>query len=181
VVRVVPGPLPERARPAGRARPRLIAVPRSPYVIDYRGAFAFDLPPEALWSAIERSERFEGWWAWLRELRMEGAGLEDGAVLHGVVSPPVPYVMRIDVVLERCTWPTRIDAHVLGDLRGPAWLTFEPRDAGTRAEVGWTIEMMQRPMRAAARLAHPLLRWGHDRVVEATVSGFRAHLRADGA
>ena len=36
--------------------------------------------------------------------------------------------------------------------------------------------MMQRPMRLAARVAHPVLRWGHDRVVEMTVNGFRRHL-----
>jgi hypothetical protein len=32
--------------------------------------------------------------------------------------------------------------------------------------------MMQRPMRIAARVAHPILCWGHDRVVEATVQSF---------
>ena len=31
-------------------------------------------------------------------------------------------------------------------------------------------------MRVAARLASPLLRWGHDRVVEVTVVGFRRNL-----
>ena len=45
-----------------------------------------------------------------------------------------------------------------------------------RAHATWSIEMMQRPMRLAARIALPLLRWGHDRVVEATVDGFRGHL-----
>jgi len=28
-------------------------------------------------------------------------------------------------------------------------------------------------MRSVARFAHPLLRWGHDRVVDATVASFR--------
>ena len=28
----------------------------------------------------------------------------------------------------------------------------------------------------AALVGHPLLRWGHDRVVDATVAGFRRHL-----
>ena len=47
--------------------------------------------------------------------------------------------------------------------------------------MSWTIEMRQRPMRLAALVAHPLLRWGHDRVVDATVSSFRRHLPASGA
>jgi hypothetical protein len=51
-------------------------------------------------------------------------------------------------------------------------------DAGTRVTATWTIEMMQLPMRMAARVGHPRLRWGHDRVVEMTVHGFRRHLAA---
>ena len=69
----------------------------------------------------------------------------------------------------------RVDATVHGDLEGEARLVFTPSATGTIAEVSWTIEMMQRPMRLAARVAGPLLRWGHDRVVEATVAGFRRH------
>jgi hypothetical protein len=36
--------------------------------------------------------------------------------------------------------------------------------------------MMPRAMRVAARLGSPLLRWGHDRVVEMTVARFRSQL-----
>jgi carbon monoxide dehydrogenase subunit G len=154
-------------------------VARSPYLIEYRGRFAFDAPPEQVWRSIERTERFESWWAWLREFRLEGPRLEDGAVLHGLVSPPVPYQMRIRVVLDHCEAPRRIDATVHGDLEGRAGLRLQPVGEGTEAEVSWTIEMMQRPMRLAARLASPVLRWGHDRVVEATVMGYRRHLDRD--
>jgi hypothetical protein len=38
--------------------------------------------------------------------------------------------------------------------------------------------MMQTPMRITSRFAHPLLRWGHDRVVEITVRSFRRHLES---
>jgi carbon monoxide dehydrogenase subunit G len=155
-------------------------VARSPAVIDYRGRFAFDVPPEGVWSAIEHSERFETWWAWLREFHVEGPGLEAGSVLYGVVSPPVPYTMRIRVVLDRCIAPSRIDATVHGDLEGAACLVLERHGQGTVAEVEWSVEMRQRAMRLAARVAHPLMRWGHDRVVEATVNGFRRHLVASG-
>jgi carbon monoxide dehydrogenase subunit G len=151
-------------------------VARSPSVIDYRGQFAFDVSPEVIWASIEHGEQFEAWWPWLREFRLEGPGLEAGAVLEGMVSPPLPYTMRIRVVLERCTRPSRIDASVHGDLEGEARLVLEPVDGGTLAQVSWTIEMMQRTMRLAARVAYPLMRWGHDRVVEATVNGYRRHM-----
>jgi hypothetical protein len=40
--------------------------------------------------------------------------------------------------------------------------------------------MMQRPMRLASRFGRPLLQWGHDRVVESTVDGFRHRLESRG-
>ena len=153
----------------------------SPYVFDYRGSFRLAASPAEIWEAIEHGERFEGWWAWLREFRFDGPGLRAGTVLRGVVDPPVPYRMRIRVQLDRCDPPSLIEATVRGDLEGRARLVFEAEDGSapvptTRAEVTWSIEMKQRTMRVAARVAHPLLRWGHDRVVDATVAGFRRHL-----
>ena len=150
----------------------------SPYVIEYEGRFSFPVPPQQLWSAIEHLERFETWWGWLRDLRVEGPGLAAGAVLHGVVAPPLPYRMRLRVELLESVPPRFIEASVHGDLTGHARLVLEPEGEGTRASVSWTIEMMQRPMRVAARIASPLLRWGHDQVVAATVAGFRRQLRS---
>jgi hypothetical protein len=172
VVPGVPGRLPQRAGA------ELSAVARSTSVIDYRGRFSFDVGPEVIWRSIEHSERFESWWAWLREFRLEGPGLVAGAVLHGVVSPPVPYVMRVRVVLDRCTRPSLIEATVHGDLEGGARLVLAEAGDGTVAEVAWTVEMTQRTMRMASRVAHPFLRWGHDRVIETTVAAMRRHLAA---
>jgi carbon monoxide dehydrogenase subunit G len=148
-------------------------------VIDYRGTFRFDVPPDEVWAALEHTGEFEQWWAWLGDFRLDGPGLQAGSVLIGVVSPPLPYRMRIRVELERCARPSAIDAAVHGDLEGRAHLDLTPDGDGTLASVTWTIEMMQRPMRAAARFASPLMSWGHDRVVDATVNGFRRRLAAN--
>jgi hypothetical protein len=152
-------------------------VTSSPFVIDYRGRFAFAAAPEAVWARIMAVDRFERWWGWLSELRVEGAradngDLQAGSVLRGVVAPPLPYRMRLCVAIERCRPPSSIDAAVHGDLEGRAGLRLEPLFEGTCADVTWTIEMMQRPMRLAARVAHPVFRWGHDKVVDATVQSF---------
>jgi carbon monoxide dehydrogenase subunit G len=148
----------------------------SRYVFDYRDQFRFAHPPKTVWAAIDHVECFEDWWAWLSELRVNGPGLRDGSVLEAVVSPPVPYRMRLRVAFSRCIPPSRIDAIVSGDLNGRAKLLLEPDHDGTRASVHWTIEMMQRRMRIAARVAPAFLRWGHDRVVDVTVAGLRRHL-----
>ena len=149
---------------------------RSPFVVEYTAVHRFPMPPAELWDELEHVEHFERWWSWLSDFRLDGDGLVDGAVLHGVVAPPLPYRMRLTVGLERCVRPSVIDAAVHGDLEGQAHLRLEPEGDGSRVDVQWTIEMMQRPMRVAAHVAHPLLRWGHDRVVDATVYSFRRHI-----
>ena len=84
--------------------------------------------------------------------------------------------MRLRVELGECVRPHSIDATVGGDLTGVAGLSLRPREEGTWAEVWWNIEMRQPAMRLASRFGHPLLKWGHDRVVEITVAGFRRRI-----
>ncbi len=145
-------------------------------VIEYEGLFIFPVSVARLWGTMVQVDRFPAWWSWLQDFSVEGQGLEHGTVLHGTVAPPLPYRMRLDVVVDECVPAERVTALVHGDLEGTAELTFDGEDAEARVHATWTIEMMQRPMRVAARVAYPLLRWGHDRVVEATVDGFRRQL-----
>ena len=151
---------------------RTVAAP----LIVYRHGFHFDLVPEQLWERIEEVDQFERWWPWLSECELEGDGLRPGSVLRGVVAPPLPYRMRLNVELGECVRPHSIDATVSGDLAGVAGLRLRPDEGGTWAEVHWDIEMRQPAMRLASRFGHPLLQWGHDRVVEITVAGFRRRI-----
>jgi hypothetical protein len=154
-------------------------VPNSAHVIEYDGTFTFSVSVAELWATMVQVDRFSSWWGWLKDFSVEGEGLEPGTVLHGIVVPPLPYRMRLDVVVEECVPERRITALVHGDLEGSARLTFDGGAAATRAHATWTVEMMQRPMRLAAMIAHPLLQWGHDRVVDATVDGFRRRLLSE--
>jgi carbon monoxide dehydrogenase subunit G len=151
----------------------------APPVIAYRGQHDFATRPDVLWATLEHVERFEGWWPWLQDFRLEGDGLTAGSVLHGVVAPPLPYRMRVRVELTACVRPVTIEAVVAGDLVGVASLAMRPAGVGTAVDAAWTVEMMQAPMRLASRVAYPLLRWGHDRVVDVTVARFRRYLAAE--
>jgi hypothetical protein len=146
--------------------------------LTYRNGFAFDLAPDRLWDRIEQVDQFERWWPWLSDCRIEGNGLSAGSVLSGVVRPPLPYRMALRIALVECERPHAIDAIVSGDLVGEATLRLRPEGDGTWVDVAWTVEMRQPAMRLAARIGRPLLQWGHDRVVEMTVAGFRRQIQA---
>lgn len=141
--------------------------------VDYSAAFWFLVTPDRLWAIVERFEEFESWWGWLRDFRADEDALVDGNVLHGTVVPPVPCRLHLNVRLRRCRRPRIIDAAVNGDLSGQAALRLEDAGDGTRVVVAWSLEMNSAPLRIAARVAYPLMRWGHDQVVEMAVSGFR--------
>ncbi|MHB1519158.1 MAG: SRPBCC family protein [Acidimicrobiales bacterium] len=145
-------------------------------VITYRHGYGFELAPERLWDRIEEMDQFERWWPWLSDFRIEGGDLSAGSVLHGVVTPPLPYRMRLRVELIDCDRPRAIDATIGGDLVGDAQLRLRPEGQGSWVEVSWTVEMRQPAMRIASRLGRPLLQWGHDRVVDMTVAGFRRRI-----
>lgn len=136
----------------------------------------FPAPAERVWTTVSQLDCFSTWWSWLRDFRVDGPGLEPGTVLRGTIVPPLPYRLRLRVVLDECVPPRHILASVHGDLEGVALVAFEGEGDETRVVASWTLEMMQQPIRLAARFAHPLLRWGHDRIVEATADGFRRHL-----
>jgi hypothetical protein len=141
--------------------------------VEYDGTFWFPVPPDKLWAVAGRFDQFESWWGWLRDFQAAENGLVTGNVLHGTVVPPVPYRLRLDVRLRRCCRPRSVEAAVHGDLSGWAVLRLEDADDGTRVAATWSLEMRSAPLRVAARVAYPLMRWGHDRVVDMAVAGFQ--------
>lgn len=157
-----------------------MGVPEPRSVIEFQGQFRFAAPPALVWACIERTDEFARWWGWLGDFHLTGRGLRAGSVLVGIVTPPVPYRMRVRVVLEDCVEPESISAAVHGDLEGSAHLTLRSDHDSTIVTATWTLEMMQRSMRLADRVAHPFLRWGHDQVVEATVASFRRIVESQG-
>jgi Polyketide cyclase / dehydrase and lipid transport len=147
-------------------------------IMTHRRTYDFTITPDRVWAALESFDQYERWWPWLGEFSVEGGALTTGSILYGVVSPPVPFRMRLTIELLRCVPSRSVDAHVHGDLVGEARMRMWPVGNGSQVEVGWDLEMMQRPMRIANRFGHPLLQWGHDQVVQMTVSGFRRHVEA---
>lgn len=150
-------------------------VRRAGPVVQFAREYWFALPPAALWDVLQHFERYPSWWAWLREFRAtpQDSGLVAGTVLHGTVVPPLPGRLSVRVTLERCEPATSIEASVDGDVRGAAALHLTAANGGTTVAARWTLELVNPPLRVAARLGFPLARRAHDCVISRAVSGFR--------
>ena len=103
------------------------------YVVEDARTFTFNATPEQVWAVLECFESLAAGWRWLRELRIDGPGLARGTVVRGVVAPPLPYRMRLEVILDDCVPERCIDASVHGDLEGVARIAFEGDDTDARA------------------------------------------------
>ena len=128
---------------------------------------------------MQEVDQFEHWWPWLEDFRLDGDTLPSGCpFVHRGGRPaaalPDADPGRVDPVRaahrNRCRSSTVI--WKVGRVSRCA-----PGEVGDPSRRSLDVEMMQRPMRLASRFAHPLLQWGHDRVVEVTVAGFRRRAR----
>ena len=135
--------------------------------------YALPLSRDDVWALISDMDNYRGWWSWLRVF--EATALEVGDRWHCQVQPPVPYPVRFDLAIEEVRSPSYVRARVAGDVEGRASLSLEPSGADADATVA-TLRSTLAPgnavLRAVARLAFPLARFGHDWVMAAGARQF---------
>ena len=144
-------------------------------IIDFHRRFHIPAPPERVWSYLGELEHYGSWRSWLKEIRVEG-GLHARSVIHGVIKPPLPYRVSLDVVLTDCLPARRVDALVEGDVEGHGRVLLAPEEGATRVDVAWTVEVRTLPIRLMMRVARPVVIWAHDSVVEAAVADICNHV-----
>ncbi len=133
--------------------------------------YRFAVPPAALWEACSAVEHYRRWWPWLRSFEAEA--LTDGAVWRCVVQPPLPYTLRFDLALEEVV-PTRfVRAGVTGDIAGSATLEIDAVDGGCSVRLRSDLAPRNDLLRIAAAVAGPIVRFGHDWVLDTGVRQFR--------
>ena len=136
-------------------------------------SFAFAVPPEVLWSVIADVGSYRRWWPWLR--RFDGAGLVAGAVWRCEVRPPLPYALAFTVTLDDVEPHRWVSATVGGDIEGTATLEVGPRGEGASARLVSALAPRNPVLRAAALVAGPVVRYGHDWVLD---TGARQFIRS---
>ena len=126
--------------------------------------FEFDAAPPALWAALGSVDDYPRWWPWLR--RFDARALAPGEEWRCTVKPPLPYVVRFTIRFDEVEVERRIDATVRGDIEGPAQLLIEPSAGGSAVTLTSSLRPTNTVLKAAALLGRPLVRYGHDWVLD---------------
>ncbi len=146
----------------------------------YDRAFRLDVTPAALWTLLERTDRYVEWWSWLRTL--DGGGLRPGDTASCVVRAPLPYSLRFTVRVEDVVPRVSVATRVEGDLEGPARLAITDAPGGCEARLAWELHLRDRVLRPLSSVARPAMRWAHDQVVDTGLAEFRRRaIDGDGA
>ncbi len=128
-------------------------------------SWTFDLDADSLWGRMVDLDRYRQWWPWLRRFDADG-GFDRGARWWCTVAPPLPYVVRFVIDLDRVD-DRSVSATVTGDITGSATLDVEALDdARSRAHLVSRLAPANPVLRSFARAAGPLVRWGHDWVID---------------
>jgi hypothetical protein len=77
------------------------------------------------------------------------------------------------VHVQRLVPEELVETVVTGDLVGPACLEIASEESGSTARLSWQLELRDPALKLAARIARPLMEWGHDWVVSTGVRQFR--------
>ena len=151
-------------------------MPRS-FASDRR--WDFDVPVEELWDALSAVDRYPTWWPWLRRFD-PGEGFRTTSRWSCVVVPPLPYVVRFQVDLDEVRPHREVRASVRGDVRGWAELTVDGSRRSSSARLRSELRPSNPVLQRFAMLAPPLVRWGHDWVLDQGQRQFAERGLADG-
>jgi hypothetical protein len=132
----------------------------------------FDVDPPTLWAALSDISSYRRWWPWL-------AGLDADAFAEGerwrcTVQPPLPYQLRFGVHLDVVEAPTTAAATIDGDITGTATITVTAVDAGSEIRLVSSLAPANPFLRGVARFAAPVVRLGHDWVLDTGARQFRS-------
>ena len=140
------------------------------FVSDRR--YRYPVPPEELWSTLSETSDYRRWWPWLRDL--EATGLAPGEQWRCTVRPPLPYSIRFTIHFDDVDPPSAVTAHVTGDIAGVAHLDVTPLPDGCEVRLMSTLTPSSRAFGLIASFAGPLIRRGHDWVLDTGARQFAA-------
>lgn len=115
--------------------------------------------------------RYREWWPWLR--RFDAVALAPGEVWTATVQPPLPYRLTFRLHLLEVDAPRCVEVDVSGDIEGTARLEVVPTASGSDLHFRSDLGPRSPALATVARFAEPMVRFGHDWVIDAGLRQFR--------
>ena len=141
---------------------------------------SFPAPPDHVWASLKRTDLYEDWWAWIRDVRLEGDALTEGSTISFTIDPPIPYRLKIAVLVTEADEGRFLRGRVSGDLAGDATFELWGDDDASEVEVVWDLEIRSPVIRPVIVIARPVLVRAQLWAVDVALRGFRRHLRDEG-
>ena len=88
-----------------------------PSPFHFARTWELDVAPEKFWDTISRTDDYRTWWPWLRQF--DADGMREGATWRAVIQSPLPYVLRVQLLLEEVVECEHLAAR--GTSLGEAW------------------------------------------------------------
>lgn len=139
-------------------------------------SYRFSAGSEEVWSLLGRVGDYTRWWPWLR--RLDASGLVAGDVWRCTIRPPLPYVLRVVVHVERVAPRRLVVAGVSGDIAGRCRVELHEDPEGTEVRVTSELTAERGLVTRVSRALPSLARWGHDWVLDAGARQFARTLSA---
>lgn len=128
------------------------------------------LPPQQLWTVLMETDQYRTWWPWLR--RFDGDGVVVGQRWSCSVQPPFSYPVRFEVLIDDVRAPFGASGSLAGDVVGTARVDIVATSGGSEARLIAHLAPGNGFLRAASRLAGPVVRFGHDWVLDTAARQF---------
>ena len=136
--------------------------------------YDFGVDASTLWSMIKAVDDYPRWWPWLR--RFDARGLEAGELWTCTVQPPLPYTLTFTISIDEVIEHELVTARVGGEIRGAAQLEIAETEDGCRARLTSQLAPANRLLQAVAVFARPVVRIGHDWVLDTGARQFREQI-----
>ena len=137
----------------------------------------FDAPLHAVWNAIADADRWSLWWPGVASVVLapgDAQGL--GALRRCTCRGALPLRLRFDARVTRLEPPSLIEGRTCGDLQGLGRCQLRHAQGQTLVRFDWQVRTTGFWLNRLAPLAHALLRWNHDRLMQAGGRGLERYL-----
>ena len=161
----------------GQAPTDLIA---SLFHVAHEASPSFPAPPDYVWESLTRTDLFDDWWSWIRDVRLEGEALEEGSTISFTIDPPIPYRLKIAVYVAEAERGRFLRGEISGDLEGDATFELTGDETGSEVHVAWDVEIKSPLIRPVIFIARPILLRAQVWAVEVALKGFRRYLKEQG-